>query len=152
MFAIVRSDSPVVTEELQYLHLGDGPYFALYRPFHLASIEADLSIGEAVLDRSASFQSKTWTSEVTARAKTDLKAGTTLEGIGGHHVHGWTIDAADARDKHAVPIGVVAGCVLKRDVPAGTILTEDDVEIDETRPIVAMRRLQDALLDNGTIG
>ncbi|MBS5744571.1 MAG: oxidoreductase [Cutibacterium avidum] len=152
VFAIVRSDSPVVTEELQYLHLGDGPYFALYRPFHLASIEADLSIGEAVLDRSASFQSKTWTSEVTARAKTDLKAGTTLEGIGGHHVHGWTIDAADARDKHAVPIGVVAGCVLKRDVPAGTILTEDDVEIDETRPIVAMRRLQDALLDNGTIG
>ena len=88
---------------------------------------------------------------MTAKAKSDLKAGLTLEGIGGHHVHGWTIDAQDARAMNAIPIGLVAGCTLKRDVPAGTTLTYDDVVVDETRPLVALRRLQDALIANGTL-
>ena len=36
-------------EEMSYLKMGPGPYFSLYRPYHLASIEAPLSIAEAVL-------------------------------------------------------------------------------------------------------
>ena len=35
---------------------------------------------------------------------------------------------------------------------AGQRLSYADVELDETRPIVAMRRLQDAMLANGTLG
>lgn len=151
VFVVVESENEVVTHELEYLKMGKGPYFAIYRPFHLASIEASLSIGEAILDRQASFQSKYWTAEVTAKSKSDLTAGLKLEGIGGHHVHGWTLDAGDARNLNAIPIGLVAGCTLKRDIPAGTILTYDDVEVDETRPLVAMRRLQDALIANGTL-
>ncbi len=152
VFVIVRSPNPVVTEELQYLRVGKGDYFKIYRPYHLASIEADLSVGEAILDRHPSFQSTTWTSEVTAVAKHDLKAGITLEGIGGHHVHGWTVDAKDAAAGRALPIGLAAGCRLTRDVNAGETVSYDDVEIDESRPLVAMRRLQDALVANGTIG
>lgn len=151
IFVVVRSEDPVVTHELDYLKFGTGPYYAVYRPHHLASIEAHLSISEAVLNRSADFQSKTWRSEVTAKAKFPLKAGTVLEGMGGHHVHGWTLDVDDARELNAIPIGLVQGCVLKRDLEAGDTLTYDDVEIDETRPLVAMRRLQDALVRSGVI-
>ncbi len=146
IFVVVRSEDPVVTHELDYLKFGSGPYYAVYRPHHLASIEAHLSISEAVLDRRADFQTKVWRSEVTAKTKFPLKAGIILEGMGGHHVRGWTIDAHDARQQNAIPIGLVAGCTLKHDVPADAILTYDDVEIDETRPLVAMRRLQDALV------
>ena len=81
-----------------------------------------------------------------------LQAGITLEGMGGHHVRGWTVDADKARELNAIPIGLVAGCTLKRDLPADAILTYDDVELDETRPLVAMRRLQDALVKAGVIG
>ncbi|CAL8970574.1 MAG: oxidoreductase [Actinobacteria bacterium] len=151
IFVVVRSEDPVVTHELDYLKFGTGPYYAVYRPHHLASIEAHLSISEAVLDRRADFQTKTWRSEVTAKTKFPLKAGITLEGMGGHHVRGWTVDAEEARSLNAIPIGLVAGCRLTRDLPADAILTYDDVEIDETRPLVAMRRLQDALIASHVI-
>ena len=146
VFVVVKSENDVVTHELDYLKLGKGPYYTLFRPWHIASIEAPLSIGEAVLDRSASFQSTTWRSEVGCRAKTDLKAGITLEGMGGHHAYGWTIDADEAREGKVLPMGLLGGSKLVRDVPAGQVITYDDVELDELRPLVAMRRLQDALL------
>ena len=152
VFVIVKSGNDVVTHELDYLKLGAGPYYSLFRPYHLASIEANLSIGEAVVDRRPSFQPTTWTSEVVAVVKRDLSAGLKLEGIGGHHVHGITVPASDARSDDLIPIGLVGGCTLKRDVAAGQRLSYADVELDETRPIVAMRRLQDAMLANGTLG
>ncbi|MFT4108983.1 NAD(P)H-dependent oxidoreductase [Propionicimonas sp.] len=151
IFAVVRSENDVVTEELDFLKFGKGPYYAIYRPYHLASIEAHLSISEAVLDRRADFQATVWRTEVSARTKFDLSAGITLEGMGGHHVRGWAIDADEARALNAIPVGLVGGCVLKRDLPAGAIVTYDDVEVDETRPLVAMRRLQDSLLRTGIL-
>jgi len=151
IFAVVKSENHVVTEELDFLKFGKGPYYAIYRPHHLASIEAHLSISEAILDRRTDFQTKVWRSEVTAKTKFGVKAGTVLEGMGGHHVHGWTIDADDARAMNAIPIGIVGGCTLKRDLEAGQIVTYDDVEVDETRPLVAMRRLQDSLIKAGVL-
>ena len=105
---------------------------------------------------------------MTARTKFPVAAGTVLEGMGGHHVRGWTIDADDAREQNAIPIGIVGGCRLKRDLPADAIVTYDDVEVkrdlpadaivtyddvevDESRPLVAMRRLQDSMLAAGLI-
>ena len=152
VFVIAKSTNDVVTHELDYLKLGKGPYYALYRPYHLASIEANLSIGEAIIDGRSTFHPIGWTSEVTAVAKSDLVAGTKLEGIGGHHVHGFTVAAAQAAAADAVPIGLIAGCTLVRDVAAGATVSYADVELDEGRPIVAMRRLQDAMLANGTLG
>ncbi|MEZ5089638.1 MAG: oxidoreductase [Micropruina sp.] len=51
IFVVVRSENEVMTEELDFLKLGSGPYYAIFRPHHLASIEAHLSISEAVLER-----------------------------------------------------------------------------------------------------
>ncbi|MDO5662179.1 MAG: oxidoreductase [Brachybacterium sp.] len=152
VFVIARSDNDVVTHELQYLRLpGVDDHFALYRPYHLASIEAPLSIGEAIIERRPSFQASTWTADVIATAKSDLPADTVLQGIGGDHVHGTAIDAEEARDQNLLPIGLAASSRLLRDVAAGAYLTYDDVELDESRPLVAMRRLQDALLGTGVI-
>jgi predicted homoserine dehydrogenase-like protein len=61
------------------------------------------------------------------------------------------VDAATAREARAIPIGLVAGCTLTRDLPAGATVTYDDVTVDETRPLVAMRRLQDSLLASGVL-
>jgi predicted homoserine dehydrogenase-like protein len=145
VFVVVRTDDPYVNHELTYLKMGKGPYFALYRPYHLASVEAPLTVAEMVLDRRASLTAEHWTAEVGAVTKSDLTAGTVLEGVGGSHVHGM-IDAAEdfARDDR-VSLGVVAGARLVRDVPAGTYLTHADVELDESSAIVALRRLQEKL-------
>ena len=35
VFVVVKSESDVITHELDYLKLGKGPYYTLYRPYHL---------------------------------------------------------------------------------------------------------------------
>jgi predicted homoserine dehydrogenase-like protein len=149
VFVVVRTDDPYVNHELTYLQLGSGPYFTLYRPYHLASLEAPLTIAEMVLDRRASLTAEHWTAEVGAVAKADLPAGTVLEGIGGAHVRGLIEDATDFALGRRVPLGVIAGARLVRDVPAGTYLCYDDVELEESSTIVALRRLQEAQPDGG---
>ena len=47
--------------------------------------------------------------EVGCRAKADLKRGTRLEGIGGHHLYG-LLEAPGN-----LPIGLAEGTVLRRD-------------------------------------
>lgn len=146
LFVIGRSDHPVVVTEMAYLSAGKGPYYAFYRPYHLASIEAPLSVAEAVLDRTASLAPVAWNAEVITVAKRDLRAGEVVDGIGGETVYGVTDSAESARAGGHVPLGLVSGARVLRDVPAGTALTTDDVAIDETTTIATLRRLQNSLL------
>jgi predicted homoserine dehydrogenase-like protein len=146
VFVVVRTEDPYVHQEMTYLQMGDGPYFALYRPYHLASLEAPLTVYEMALDKRPSLTAEHWTAEVGAEAKRPLKAGERIDGIGGSMVRG-LIDPADdfARD-NGVPLGVLQGAVLTRDLPVDAMLTYDDVELDESSTIVKMRRIQDAML------
>ncbi len=146
VFVIAKANDPVVRAELSYLKLGDGPYFTFYRPYHLASIEAILSIGEAIIDRQASLAPVSWNADVSAMAKRDLAAGEKIDGIGGEHVYGDAVSAKTARANRELPIGLASAATLIRNVVKGAAVTYDDVELDETKMIVILRKLQDALL------
>jgi predicted homoserine dehydrogenase-like protein len=145
VFVIVRTDDPYVQHEMAYLQMGDGPYFSLYRPYHLASIEAPLTVYQMVLDREASLTSEHWTSEVGAESKRPLKAGELITGIGTDTIRGLADPADDFLKENGVPLGVLAGARLVRDVPADHMLSYDDVELDEDSLIVKMRRYQEAM-------
>jgi predicted homoserine dehydrogenase-like protein len=149
VFVVIRTDDPYVHHEMTYLQMGDGPYFALYRPYHLASIEAPLTVYEMVLDKRPSLTSDHWTAEVGAQAKRPLKAGERIDGIGGMMVRGLIDKAEDFAKEGLVPLGVLAGATLKHDVPVDHTLTYDDVELDESALIVRMRRIQEAMVDGG---
>src|SRR5205823_5565587 len=87
-----------------------------------------------------------WNAEVLAVAKRDLRAGEEIDGIGGETVYGIT-DSADAvAEGGHIPLGLVSGARVLRNVPAGTVLTSADVAIDETTTIASLRHLQDKLL------
>ena len=146
VFIIARSDHPYVIEEMAYLSMGEGPYYAFYRPYHLASIEAPLTVARAVLDRVSTLEPVAWKAEVVATAKRDLKAGETIDGIGGSTVYGVTDSADVVAAGRMLPLGLAARAVLTRDVPIDQPLTYDDVELDPASVIVQLRRLQDALL------
>lgn len=150
VFVIIRTDDPYVHHEMTYLQMGDGPYFALYRPYHLASIEAPLTVYEMVLDHRPSLTSEHWTAEVGAQAKRALRAGERIDGIGGMMVRGLIDPAEDFARDGLVPLGVLAGATLKRDVPVDHTLTYDDVELDESALIVRMRRIQESMEKDGS--
>ncbi len=145
VFVVVRTEDPYVHHEMTYLQMGDGPYFALYRPYHLASLEAPLTVYEMALDHRASLTSEHWTAEVGAETKRPLKAGDRIDGIGGSTVRVLIDDSADFVRDNGVPLGVLAGATLTRDVPADHLLTYDDVELLEDSTIVRMRRIQEAM-------
>ncbi|WP_210650093.1 NAD(P)H-dependent oxidoreductase [Nocardioides sp. SYSU D00065] len=145
VFVVIRTDDPYVHHEMTYLQMGDGPYFALYRPYHLASIEAPLTVYEMVLDQRPSLTSEHWTAEVGAQAKRPLRAGERIDGIGGTMVRGLIDPAEDFARDGLVPLGVLAGATLKHDVPVDHTLTYDDVELDESSLIVRMRGIQESM-------
>ena len=147
VFLIITTDQPKVVKDLKYLRLGPGPYWALYRPYHLANIETPISVAQAVLLKQATLAAKgAPVAETTTVAKRDLRAGEILDGLGGTMVHGGIERADMARDGKMLPLGLSVRACLLHDIPCGQTLTYDDVELDEQSFIVHARRLQDMLL------
>jgi predicted homoserine dehydrogenase-like protein len=149
VFVIVKAEDPVVHEEMSYLKMGPGPYFSLYRPYHLASIEAPLSVGEAVLHEQASIAPIAWNAEVGAAAKRDLQPGDALDGIGGSTVYGMIENAETFAQQRLLPLGLVGGAKITRPVAKGELLSYDDVEWDRPSLIRQLRELQDRQLAEG---
>ena len=145
VFVTVRCEDPTVSRDLAYLGIGSGPYWSLVRPYHLANLEVPITIARLVRDRRATLLSRFHTAEVVACAKTDLTAGTAVTGIGGDEVHGFTVSADDAEEHSYVPLGLLERARIVRPVAAGTILSHDDVELDEDQLIVRAWRLQKSL-------
>src|SRR4051812_49379588 len=74
---------------LRYLKMGDGPNYLFFRPYHLCHIETPLSAAEAVIHREATVApTGKPVAHTVAVAKRDLKAGETLDGIGGFLAYG----------------------------------------------------------------
>jgi predicted homoserine dehydrogenase-like protein len=145
VFLIVAADNDAARRDIAYLKLGDGPYHLLSRPFHLASLEAPLSVARAVLYGEATMAAAgPPVAECVAVAKRDLASGDLLDGIGGTTVFGQAVDASEARRERAVPIGLLSAARMRRSVARGAQLTAADVTLDESQTIVALRKRQDA--------
>lgn len=145
VFVIVKTDSPYVAEEMSYLSMGAGPYFALYRPYHLASVEAPLTVAKMLVDGRASLVSGKRMTEVIAATKKVHQAGDKFDGIGGYSARGVADKVAAALRDNLVPIGILHGAIARREIPVGAYVTYDDVELDQTQTIYKLRQEQDAL-------
>ena len=145
VFVIVKTESPYVAEEMSYLSMGAGPYFALYRPYHLASVEAPLTVAKMLVDGRASLVSGKRMTEVIAATKKVHQAGDKFDGIGGYSARGVADKVEAALRDNLVPIGILQGAIAKREIPVGAYVTYDDVELDQTQTIYKLRQEQDAL-------
>ncbi len=145
VFAIITSSSEEVNEELQYLNLGEGPYYVLYRPYHLASLETPLSVAKAFFDHEPTIAPMNgMVAETVAVAKRDLKKGENLDEIGGYTVYGKIYKKEEAEQLNALPIGLVdRNVVVQKDIKKGEVITYDAVEQTKTSTIWTLRKLQD---------
>jgi predicted homoserine dehydrogenase-like protein len=144
VFVVFTTDHSKIIRDLQYLQLGQGPYWALYRPYHLTSLETPISIARAVLKgETTAATDHLPVAETITVAKKDLKAGETIDGLGGFCVYGLIERADTARKEELLPLGLAPGSQLIRDVLQGDPITYADVKLDESLTIVQLRRLQD---------
>lgn len=117
-----------------------GRYAALHRPFHLIGLELGVSIASAALRREPTGAPEAWRADVVAVAKRDLAAGEVLDGEGGFMVWGKCVPAERSLREGALPIGLAHGVTLRRPVRAGETVRGADVMLDETDPVVRLRR------------
>lgn len=145
VFVIISASLPDVKHTMAYISMGPGPNYVLFRPYHLTSIETPITAAMAVLDRQPTIVPGCGlVAETVTVAKKDLRAGETLDGIGGFTVYG-TIEKADtARQIGAVPLGLVNGKTkLLKDVKKGELITYDMAALDQDSLVVQLRKLQD---------
>lgn len=153
VYAIITTDQPQVHSEMQFLKMGKGPNYVLFRPYHLTSLETPVSIAKAVIYKEGSIvpmdtQPK---AEVIARAKKGLKTGEYLDGIGEYSVFGSIEEYSIARKENLVPIGLVNNKARMRvDVNKGEYLTYDMVELDTSTEIYRLRKLQEQTAEDLT--
>lgn len=132
---------------LNYYKLGDGPYYLLYRPYHLCHLETPKAIlgaaaGQPILSPSDQ------TCDVYAYAKRDLKKGDAIaHAIGSAECYG----LVESLDHHRVPIHLLEeAAVVKNDIKKGVPLRWEDVEIP-TSFLFDLWKQQNAMLHDTPI-
>lgn len=144
VFCIVETDHPRVLERMIDLKVGKGPYFALFRPFHLTSLEVPLSAAHAVLHKQADMVPLDHpVAEAVAVAKRDLKVGETLGKIGETQYRAWAMTWGEARQANALPVGLAEKAKVVKPVKAGSTLTYDNCVPDDGLTITQIRRRLD---------
>ena len=136
-FVVVHEENPLKRVQLGYYKMGDGPFYVFYTPYHLPHLQIVSTIGRAAIHRDATVAPLgAPVCEVVTVAKRDLRAGERLDGVGGFCGYGLIDNASTARASGALPIGLSAGCVLRRDVAKDSVLTFEDVDTSALDPFV----------------
>ena len=144
-FVIGYNDDPQLMHHMSYFKMGEGPLYMFYRPFHLAHLEAPLSVARAVLFGDASIApAGPPVCEVAAVAKRDLEAGEELDGIGGYNCYGLIDNVENTRRDGILPIGLAAGARLTRPVAQDQPIPTAHVSMPGRRLVDDLRAQQDA--------
>lgn len=144
VFLIVGTDHPRLREALVLRDMGRGPYYTLFRPYHLCSIEAPLTCAALVVWKKSNMAPlERLVSEVFAVAKRDLKPGEILDGIGGGAFYSLIDRYETASEERLLPIGLAKGARVVRAVAKDTPIALEDVELREPSTVLALRCLQD---------
>lgn len=147
VFVLATHDDPKQRHYLNLYKLGEGPLYSFYTPYHLCHFEVPNTVARAVEFRDAALEPLgAPTVEVVTVAKTDLPAGTVLDGLGGFHTYGVAERADTTAAEELLPIGVAEGCRTLRDIAKDEVLTYADVELPEGRLVDALRVEQAAEL------
>ncbi|MEQ3549096.1 SAF domain-containing protein [Pseudonocardia nematodicida] len=146
VFVLGTHDDPKQQHYLNLYKLGEGPLYSFYTPYHLCHFEVPNTIVRAVDFADAALTPPAGQHvDVVATIKQDLKAGHTLDGLGGYDTYGVAEASAVTRSERLLPMGVAEGCVLTRDVAKDEVLTYADVTLPPGRLIDALREEQEKL-------
>ena len=144
VFVIGTHENPRQKHYLNLYKLGEGPFYLFYTPYHLCHFEAPNSIARAVLFGDAALASAGAPQvEVVTTAKVDLKAGQTVDALGGYFTYGQCENADVTHRERLLPMGLAEGCVLKKDIAKDRTLTYDDITLPTSRLCDELRRKQD---------
>jgi predicted homoserine dehydrogenase-like protein len=130
---------------MNYFKMGDGPLYMFYTPYHLPHLQLPATVARAVL-----FNDATLTPlgapvcDAVTMAKRDLKAGETLDGMGGFAAYGLIDSYENSVAINALPMSLSIGCRLKRDIAKDQPISYNDVTLPVGRLCDQLRAEQTA--------
>ena len=143
VFVLATTDHPVQQHYLNLYKLGTGPFYLFYTPYHLCHLEVPNTVARAALFHDAALTPLDKPCvEVVAAAKTDLKAGSVIDGIGHYMTYGLCENIETSTAENLLPIGIAENCILRHDIPKDQVLTYDDVILPDGRLVDRLRREQ----------
>ena len=147
VFVVAEMSHPRISERMEDLKMGHGPYFTFHRPYHLTSLEVPLTCARVVLYGKADMVplSKP-VAEVCALAKKDLKIGDTLDAIGEYTYRAWIMTTPDARQAKAIPCGLLHGATVTQAIKKGELITYANTQVPANSKIAELRARQDKLV------
>jgi predicted homoserine dehydrogenase-like protein len=144
VFCIIETRHPRVLERMVDLKVGKGPYFTIFRPYHLTSLEVPLSAARAVVYKRADMEPLDHpVAEAVAVAKSDLGLGQSLGMIGENDYRGFAMTWEDARTRGALPLGLAERAKVVKPVKTGEFLTYENCVPDDSMVITQIRRRLD---------
>lgn len=147
VFVAVSTENEEIAYQMRYHSMGNGPLWILYRPYHLCNLETPLTVAKAVIDGETTIVPMDGlVSECITVAKTDLKAGQTIDGIGGFTTYGSIATSAESDAKGYVPYGLVnRNAKMLKDAKKGQLITKDMIQLDTSTLIYKLRQEQDKM-------
>ena len=147
VFVVAEMSHPRISERMEDLKMGHGPYFTFHRPYHLTSLEVPLTCARVVLYGKPDMVPLAKPSaEVCAVAKRDLKPGDTLDAIGEYCYRAWIMTAADARAASAIPCGLLQKAKVTKPIAKGQLITTANTQVPGDSKIAQLRARQDKLV------
>jgi predicted homoserine dehydrogenase-like protein len=144
VFCIIETRHPRVLERMIDLKVGKGPYFTIFRPYHLTSLEVPLSAARAVVYKRADMEPLDHpVAEAVAVAKSDLGLGQSLGMIGENDYRGFAMTWEDARARGALPLGLAERAKVVKPIKTGDFLTYENCVPDDSMVITQIRRRLD---------
>lgn len=147
VFVIADMSHPRISERMEDLKMGKGPYFTFHRPYHLTSLEVPLTCARVVLYGKADMVPLAKpVAEVCAVAKKDLKPGDRLDAIGEYCYRAWIMTAPEARAAKAIPCGLLQGGSVTAPIKKGDLITYQNAAPAAGSKIAELRARQDKLV------
>ena len=149
IFVVVFSEDARIRKDMKFITYAEGPYYLLFRPYHLCDLETPQSIAEAVLLNEVTVAAESMYSEVATVAKRDIRKGEKIGGIGSGDIYGRIYIYQEARELKLIPLGIAGNGVAIRDIRKGALLTGDNLAPDPSTLIYQLREEQDKLMNHG---
>ncbi len=147
VFVIVKAEHPRIIERMDDLHIGHGPYYGFFRPYHLTSLEVPLTCARIMLTGKPDMVPLPRpVAEVCAVAKRDLQPGEALDAIGETCYRSFAMTVTDSRTAGAWPVGLLEGGKVTAPVKKGELITSANARPDSSTRLFALRREQDRML------
>lgn len=144
---IVATHEDNQQESLTMYKMGNGPYYLLVRPYHLAFFEIPKTISRVLEGKPPLLtNSSKPTVGVAAVAKRSVPAGTEIErGIGSFDVRGEAVKIIENPDH--VPIGLLSGAVVKNEIEPGQVLTFADIDLPDSLAVKAWFEIRNKAIE-----